>query len=223
MRWVNLFGHERSPINKTIAAFGGLLLFILVSSTANAGRLRAGFASPSLNVAMLWITQEGRLFEKNGVDVEALYLESTLAQKALIVGNIDFSMMTAINMAAPKLAGADLIMLAGFVNRFTYRLVVRPEINATSDLKGKRIGIFRFGSAADRASRLVLAKFGLDPEKDVTYVQTPGADPARIAAMMSKIIDGALLNPPYYKHAVAGGMKILANMAEMDIPIQHIG
>jgi ABC-type nitrate/sulfonate/bicarbonate transport system substrate-binding protein len=132
-------------------------------------------------------------------------------------------MMTAINMAAPKLAGADLIMLAGFVNRFTYRLVVRPEINATSDLKGKRIGIFRFGSAADRASRLVLAKFGLDPEKDVTYVQTPGADPARIAAMMSKIIDGALLNPPYYKHAVAGGMKILANMAEMDIPIQHIG
>jgi len=223
MRWVNLFGHERSPINKTIAAFGGLLLFILVSSTANAGRLRAGFASPSLNVAMLWITQEGRLFEKNGVDVEALYLESTLAQKALIAGNIDFSMMTAINMAAPKLAGADLIMLAGFVNRFTYRLVVRPEINATSDLKGKRIGIFRFGSAADRASRLVLAKFGLDPEKDVTYVQTPGADPARIAALMSKIIDGALLNPPYYKHAVAGGMKILANMAEMDIPIQHIG
>ena len=223
MRRVNLFGHERSPINKTIAAFGGLLLFVLVSTTANAARLRAGFASPSLNVAMLWITQEGRLFEKNGVDVEALYLESTLAQKALIAGNIDFSMMTAINMAAPKLAGADLIMLAGFVNRFTYRLVVRPEINSTAELKGKRIGIFRFGSAADRASRLVLAKFGLDPEKDVTYVQTPGADPARIAAMMSKIIDGALLNPPYYKHAVAGGMKILANMAEMDIPIQHIG
>jgi NitT/TauT family transport system substrate-binding protein len=126
-------------------------------------------------------------------------------------------------MSAPKLAGADLIRLAGFVNKFTYRLVARPEINSPTDLKGKRIGIFRFGSAADRASRLVLAKFGLDPEKDVTYVQTPGADPARIAAMMSKIIDAALLNPPYYKHAVAGGMRILANMMEMDIPIQHIG
>ena len=54
-------------------------------------------------------------------------------------------------------------------------------------------------------------------------MQTPGADPARIAAMMSKIIDAALLNPPYYKHAIKGGMKILANMEEMDIPIQHIG
>ena len=41
--------------------------------------------------------------------------------------------------------------------------------------------------------------------------------------MMNKIIDAALLNPPYYKHAVACGMKILANMTEMDIPIQHIG
>jgi NitT/TauT family transport system substrate-binding protein len=223
MQVVSMFSYRRVSIALAFLAVSLLVVVAVNSTSANAARLRAGFASPSLNVAMLWITQEGRLFEKNGVDVEALYLESTLAQKALIAGNIDFSMMTAINMAAPKLAGADLIMLAGFVNRFTYRLVVRPEINATSDLKGKRIGIFRFGSAADRASRLVLAKFGLDPEKDVTYVQTPGADPARIAAMMSKIIDGALLNPPYYKHAVAGGMKILANMAEMDIPIQHIG
>jgi len=214
---------KRYLSTKLLATLCIFSVAVLISAPANAARLRAGFASPSLNVAILWITQEGKLFEKNGVDVEALYLESTLAQKALIAGNIDFSMMTAINMSAPKLAGADLIMLAGFVNRFTYRLVVRPEINSTNELKGKRIGIFRFGSAADRASRLVLAKFGLDPEKDVTYVQTPGADPARIAAMMSKIIDGALLNPPYYKHAVAGGMKILANMAEMDIPIQHIG
>ena len=205
----------------TIAAV--LLVLMFFSNRADAAPLRAGFASPSINVAILWITKEGKLFDKNGVDVEALYLESTLAQKALIAGNIDFAMMTAINMSAPKLAGADLIMLVGFVNKFTYRLVARPEINSPKDLKGKRIGIFRFGSAADRASRLVLAKFGLDPEKDVTYVQTPGADPARIAAMMSKIIDAALLNPPYYKHAVKGGMKILANMEEMDIPIQHIG
>jgi ABC-type nitrate/sulfonate/bicarbonate transport system substrate-binding protein len=214
---------KSSPIDNAIVVFSLILLFSLIPSTASAARLRAGFASPSLNVAMLWITQEGKLFEKNGVDVEALYLESTLAQKALIAGNIDFAMMTAINMAAPKLAGADLIMLAGFVNRFTYRLMVRPEINSPADLKGKRMGIFRFGSAADRASRLVLAKLGLDPEKDVVYVQTPGADPARIAAMMSKVIDATVLNPPYYKQAAAGGMKILANMTEMDIPIQHIG
>jgi NitT/TauT family transport system substrate-binding protein len=218
------FFHESRHRRYGATLIAGLFLSLgLFVNAATATPLRAGFASPSINVAMLWITKEGRLFDKNGLEVEVLYLESTLAQKALIAGNIDFAMMTAINMSAPKLAGADLIMLAGFVNKFTYRLVARPEINSPMALKGKRVGIFRFGSAADRASRLVLAKFGLDPEKDVTYVQTPGADPARIAAMTSGIIDAALLNPPYYKHAVTGGMKILANMAEMDIPIQHIG
>ena len=64
MKWVNLYDRESSPIKKAIAAFGGLLLFAMVSNTAAAAGLRAGFASPSLNVAILWITQEGRLFEK---------------------------------------------------------------------------------------------------------------------------------------------------------------
>lgn len=193
------------------------------SVDAAAPRLRAGFASPSINVAILWVTHDGKLFEKNGVEVEALYLESTLSQKALIAGNIDFAMMTGNNMAAPRFAGADLIMLAGFVNKFVYRLVVRPEINSAADLKGKRVGIFRFGSVADRASRIVLARLGLDPEKDVTFVQTPGADSARVQGLVGNTLDAALINPPFYKQAVASGMKILANMEEMNIPFQHIG
>jgi len=208
----------------TVPAIGMTLFVLLITPVMSQGApLRAGYASPSLNVAMLWISHEGKLFEKNGLDVQVLYLESTLAQKALIAGNIQFATMTAINMSAPKLAGADLIMLAGFVNRFTYRLVVRPKIMSPADLKGKRMGILRFGAAADRASRILLARLGLNPEKDVTFVQTPGADSARISGLMSNTLDGALLNPPYYKKAVAAGMKILANMAEMDIPIQHIG
>lgn len=204
---------------------GIMVLGLLCHQVAGAAavKLRAGFASPSLNVAILWVTHEGKLFEKNGLEVEPLYLESTLAQKAMIAGNIDFAMMTGNNMAAPRFAGADLIMLAGFVNKFTYRLIVRPEIHTAADLKGKRIGIFRFGSVADRASRILLTRLGLDGERDVTYVQTPGADSARIAGLLGNTLDGALLNPPFYKQALAGGMKLIANMAEMDIPFQHIG
>jgi NitT/TauT family transport system substrate-binding protein len=206
-----------------LAALFILTVVLVVSIAQAATKLRAGFASPSLNVAILWITHEGQLFEKNGIEVEPLYLESTLAQKALVAGNIDFAMMTGNNMAAPRFAGADLVMLTGFVNKFTYRLVVRPEINAAADLKGKRIGIFRFGSVADRASRILLGRLGLDAEKDVTYIQTPGADSARIQGLLGNTLDGALLNPPFYKQAVASGLRVLANMEEMNIPFQHIG
>jgi ABC-type nitrate/sulfonate/bicarbonate transport system substrate-binding protein len=80
MQVVSMFSYRRVSIALAFLAVGLLVVVAVNSTSANAARLRAGFASPSLNVAMLWITQEGRLFEKNGVDVEALYLESTLAQ-----------------------------------------------------------------------------------------------------------------------------------------------
>ena len=90
-------------------------------------------------MSVLWITKEGKLFEKNGLDVEVLYLESALVQRALIAGNIDYGEMTGSLMAAPKLQGADLVMVAGFLNQLIYRLIARPEIKTIADLKGKRV------------------------------------------------------------------------------------
>ena len=76
--------------------------------------------------------------------------------------------MIAINMSARKLAGTDLIMLAGFVNSPRTGWSCGPKAIPPWNLNGKWIAIFRFGSAANRASRLILATFGLDPEKDVS-------------------------------------------------------
>ena len=122
-----------------------LILILLVTcglphSIVAADKLRIGYGAPSVAMATLWITKEGKLFEKNGLDVEVLYLESALVQRALIAGNIIYGEMTGSLMAAPKLQGADLTMVAGFLNQLIYRLVARPEIKALADLKGKRVG-----------------------------------------------------------------------------------
>jgi len=172
---------------------------------------------------MLWITQEAKLFAKNGLEVEVLFLESALVQRAMISSEIQLAMMTGGLMAAPRLAGADLTMLAGFVNRYVSRVMVRPEIATPIDLKGKRAGIVRLGAAADRGLRLVLSRWGLNPDKDLIFLQVPGGEPARIAALSASSIDVSLINPPYHKKAVEAGLKVLANMEDMDIPIQHIG
>ena len=79
MWFVTLSSIKRYPPIKALPVLGVWLFFALIHIPASAARLRAGFALPSLNVTMLWITQEGKLCEKNGVNVEALYLESTLA------------------------------------------------------------------------------------------------------------------------------------------------
>ena len=191
-------------------------------AVAAADKLRIGYGAPSVAMSVLWITKEGRVFERNGLDVEVLYLESSLVQRALIAGNIAFGEMTGSLMSAPKLQGADLVMVAGFLNKLLYRLIARPEISSAADLKGKRVGVSRFGAGADRATRLLLSKLGLNPEKDLTLLQVGGA-PTRLAALIANSIDATIVEPPDHKKAQEAGMRLLANMEEMNIPFQHTG
>ena len=213
-------------MNPTRAVFIALFLlfvpFILCTKVIAAEKLRIGYGAPSIAMSVLWITKEGKLFEKNGLDVEVLYLESALVQRALIAGNIVYGEMTGSLMAAPKLQGADLAMVAGFLNQLIYRLIARPEIKAIADLKGKRLGVSRFGAGADRATRFLLAKLGFNPEKDVVLVQVGGA-PTRLAALAANSIDATIVEPPDHKKAQEAGMRVLANMEEMGIPFQHTG
>ena len=120
-------------------------------------------------MAPLWIAQEGKVFARNGLDVEVLYLESALVQRALIAGEISFGEMTGALLSAPRLQGADVVMVLGFVDRLLFRLVARPRFKTAADLKGKRIGTSRYGAALDRAARLVLPKLGVNPDKDVIF------------------------------------------------------
>jgi NitT/TauT family transport system substrate-binding protein len=199
-----------------------VLIFTFPVAALGADKLRIGYGAPSVTMSMLWITKEGKLFEKNGLDVEVLYLESALVQRALIAGNVAFGEMTGSLMSAPKLQGADLVMVAGFLNHLQYRLVARPEIKSVAELKGKRVGVSRFGAGADRATRLLLSKLGLHPEKDVVLVQVGGA-PTRLSALSANAIDAAIVDPPDHKKAQEAGMRVLANMEEMNIPFQHTG
>ena len=86
-------------------ALGLVVLGAQVSRSHAADQLRIGYASPSVNVSMLWITQEAKLFAKNGLEVEVLFLESALVQRSMISSEIQLAMMTGGLMAAPRLAG----------------------------------------------------------------------------------------------------------------------
>jgi ABC-type nitrate/sulfonate/bicarbonate transport system substrate-binding protein len=98
----------------------------------------------------------------------------------------------------------------------------RPEVKSVADLKGKRVGVSRFGAGADRATKLILTKLGLIPEKDVVLIQI-GGTPTRIAALSAASIDATIVDPPDHKRLQDAGMRILANMEEMKIPFQHTG
>jgi NitT/TauT family transport system substrate-binding protein len=200
---------------------GSLAILVLLSGSAarSAEQIRVGYGSLSTSYAPIWIAGEAQLFQKNGIAAEVLYLESALVRTALIAGDIVMGGMSGTTMAAPRLQGADPIIIASFLNSLQYRLVVRPEIKTPSQLKGKRIGVAGFGLGAHRGAQIMIAKLGLNPDTDVVMLQI-GGDPTRLSALLSGTIDASVFNPPLYKRAVEAGMRVLANIEEMGFPVQ---
>jgi ABC-type nitrate/sulfonate/bicarbonate transport system substrate-binding protein len=182
-------------------------------------KIRVGYGSLSTSYAAIWVAGEARLFQKNGIDAEVLYLESALVRAALLTGDIAMGGMSGTTMAAPRLQGADPILIASFSNSLQYRLVVRPDIRTVADLKGKRVGVAGFGLGAHRGAQIMLAKLGLNPDTDVTMLQI-GGDPTRLAALLSGTIDASVFNPPLHKRAAEAGMRVLANIEDMGFSVQ---
>ena len=206
----------------TLAVSLGVLLVVAGSGTA-ADKVRIGYSGATVSNAMLWVTEAGGAFQKNGIDPEILYLQTTLGQTALIAGEIEMCVYSASLLSSARVQGADVVMVASFLNRPLYRLVVRPEIRAVADLKGKRLGVTRFGTVTDSVTRLLVARLGLDPDKDVSYVQVGDVPILMVSLSAGKTIDGAIIQPPYYQKLVASGLRVLVNMQEMDIPFQQTG
>jgi NitT/TauT family transport system substrate-binding protein len=200
---------------------GSMAILVLLSGSAarSAEQIRVGYGSLSTSYAPIWVAGEAQLFQKNGITAEVLYLESALVRTALIAGDIVMGGMSGTTMAAPRLQGADPIIIASFLNSLQYRLVVRPEIKTPAQLKGKRVGVAGFGLGAHRGAQIMIAKLGLNPDNDVVMLQI-GGDPTRLSALLSGTIDASVFNPPLYKRAVEAGMRVLANIEEMGFPVQ---
>ncbi len=83
-------------------------------------------------------------------------------------------------------------------------------------LKGKKVGISRFGSGTDTAIRLVCKRFGLDPAKDIVILQG-GTQPSRLQALAAGSLDATLVSPPLDLTAKKQGFSVLVNVAELGI------
>jgi len=94
-------------------------------------------------------------------------------------------------------------------------LVVTADIKSPEDLKGKRLGVSRFGALSDLVIRHYLRKFGLDPAKDVTIIQIGGI-PELLAAMKAGAISGGSLSPPVLSAAKKAGFKELGDFESLD-------
>jgi NitT/TauT family transport system substrate-binding protein len=148
-------------------------------------------------------------------------MPGNISAPSLMAGEIQFGQMTGALMAPVRLQGGDPVMLVSAQELLDDRLMARPNIRTPEDLKGKRIAISRFGAASHMRVLNILPRYGLT-EKDVTFLQI-GDTPARIIALTGNSVEASSFSPPDHLVAQQAGMKILLNMAELNIFYQGTG
>jgi NitT/TauT family transport system substrate-binding protein len=193
------------------------------ATTAPPDRIPVKIAYSSLtdNNLGLWVAKEAGLFEQQGLDVLDFPLieGGTLTLQALVGGDTQFVLAGTSGIIVADLGGADLVGVAGASNKFDFALLSVPEIRNGADLRGKRVGISRFGSSSDFAARTALQTFGLDPERDVTILQI-GGTAARVGAMQTGAIEAAPEIAPALITAKKLGFNMLVDLATIGVPYQ---
>jgi ABC-type nitrate/sulfonate/bicarbonate transport system substrate-binding protein len=176
-------------------------------------------------VSMTWfpvkVAVEKGFFRNEGLDPQLIQMNGNVATVALANGHIDFS----LNIS-PVLNGAIQglgLKLVGILNtRPLFSLVVRPEIQSASDLKGKVFGVSSFGNTQAILTEKHLQHIGL--KKGEYQMLALGATPSRIAAIEKNIVQGSLMPLPANVQMENRGFRILGNTAEIVThPIAGLG
>ena len=212
---------------RTVTAIVFALVIGLVQAagaqTKTLKKIRVGVPSVSMGNIIIFVTKEARLFEKHGLDAEVITMNgSGIASKALISGNIEISPIATPTVISANLAGSDMAILAHTMPGVVHALMVKPEIKRPEELKGKKIAVSSFGSLTDFLVRYIARKKGLNPDRELTLIQT-GGDAERIVALKSGAVDGAAMSHPGYGRAQRMGFSMLWDSAkEVNYPWMEI-
>ena len=201
------------------------LVFFSLSTSVVAGepegeRLHVGYSIYSGMTAPLWATKEAGLFEKNGLNVQLVYLRGgTEAAQALVTGDIPFAMMGGGAVISSNLAGSGSVILAGIENAILFKLVTSREIDSPEKLRGKKLGVASLGGSTYLATLRAVQHFGMKPS-DVTILAM-GGGPTRLAAVQSGAIQGAVFLPPETLIAKKLGLNFLLDLGSLGVDFQN--
>jgi len=198
-----------------------VLPIFLVSSAHPKDRLAIGYSSASGVFAALWVAQEGRIFEKYDIDSHLVLIASgSLMVQAMLGGDLPVAAAAGSAAVDASLGGADLIMFGSLVKVPAFYIMALPEIKTIDDLRGKAVGVTRFGSSTDFTMRYVLRKQGLEPGRDVTLIQT-GDLFAAVTMLRTGAIVAAPFSSPANLRAEEVGAKVILNMGKAGVFFPH--
>ena len=204
-------------------------LFLAVGPSAKA-------AAPTAKVVMttgsfseregvVYVAQDQGFFRKYGVDLSFVQVRSgPVGMSALAAGESQFhwGSVTAANLGAIA-EGADIVFIAGFINKLTGAFVVNSKIKSPPDIKGKTLGVNSLSGGGWMFTMLALDHWGLDPKRDGIAIRALGTDGVRADALSSGVIDGCQIGYTFAALLQNKGFRVLADLEKLPIVYQGSG
>jgi NitT/TauT family transport system substrate-binding protein len=198
------------------------ILFVMVSMLCAlpalaADRMRIGYSSISGAYVGIWVAHDAGFFAKEGLDDQVVLIPNgTQLAQVTVAGEIDIASLGGAAAIAAALSGADFKVIGANVNKLIFSMFARPDIKRVEDLKGKKIGITRFGTSADISARQILRQHNIDPQKDVNLLQL-GAISSVAGALKAGSIEAGMVSPPTLFLIEKFGFKEIASVTEMNL------
>jgi ABC-type nitrate/sulfonate/bicarbonate transport system substrate-binding protein len=199
---------------------GGMIIALWLPAAGSAAAaakhaaLQVAYSSISGTTIVPWIAVDKGLFAKYDLAVELIYVSGSQAMQSLLSGTTQIGIQGIEPVFRVNVQGSDTVMILGLVTKPPFSIMVRPEIKDFRELRGKAMGITRYGSSTDLLLRLTLEKWGFRPETDVPILQMGGVPPI-LAGMQSKRIFGGPLSLPTLARARQEGYRELADVADL--------
>ena len=172
-------------------------------------------------VAPLYLGNDAGIFKQQGLNLEMVFIPGgSLSLQALIGRSLDLLLTGGPPVANAYLQGAKIKIIGGVTNLLPYTFVVATGLRTAEQVKGRKIGISRFGSNTDYVVRLALDQLGLSAAQ-VQIIQVGGSQ-ARLVALKSGAIQATVLSPEEAIVAQKMGFSVLLDFIEKGIEFPHV-
>jgi len=205
-----------------------LVVILLAGSLVNSAALALA-QTTNLRIAFngyggtlpLFLGQDAGIFKKQNLQLEMIFIPGgSLSLQALIGKSLELLLTGGPPVVNAYLQGAKIKIIGGMTNLLPYTFVAVGGIRGAEQLKGKKIGISRFGSNTDYVVRLALNQFALSAN-DVQVMQVGGSQ-ARLLAMKSGAIQATVLSPEEAVVAQKMGYGVMLDFIEKGIEFPHV-
>ncbi|HEY1268262.1 MAG TPA: ABC transporter substrate-binding protein [Candidatus Binatia bacterium] len=193
------------------------MLLVMLASKAQAAqnllKLTVGFTPIAGASLPLLIAVEEKSFQKYGLEVTPIFMGgSPLINSAVLSGEFPIGFTGGGAVISSRLAGSDLIAIAEPLPVLTIDGWARPEIKTIAELRGKRIGVTRFGASSYFAGLSMLESAGIRPN-EVVFIQNGGVGES-LAALLGGRVDACMIGYPFGLRAKKEGFRLLFRPSE---------